>query len=469
MRPHSFPAARAASAPVLALAAMLLGGCASVPLDSMESDVQRHAAAQVGPAPAWRRAASADAAAAARVASLLQDGLTADEAVEVALLRNPDVQLAFEELGVARSRYLEAALAPNPVIDASYRTLRDGPGQQVELGLVQNVLALLTLPARRRAARAELDGATLGAAESVVRLAAEARSDYWRLVAAERATALWTQHEDVARLLFELAERYHAAGNISLIERERERDLWLDAKSRLLEARAEAGRQRATLERRLGLAAEARDWRVADALPPLPAEDPAVDRLEQDVPARRLDIQAAKRAIDARAAALGLTRRLRLLPVLEAGVSTEREPDGERLTGPSLSLELPLFDARQAAVAAADGEARAAMRRAEALALEARREVRSAWAGLRAARELVETIRDGVLPAREAIVSGEQAEYFYMLKGPFDPLRARQEELKAREAQNAALSQYWLERIELARAAGDLSIAREPVPAGKEE
>jgi outer membrane protein TolC len=117
-------------------------------------------------------------------------------------------------------------------------------------------------------------------------------------------------------------------------------------------------------------------------------------------------------------------------------------------------------------VAAADAEARAAMRRAEAVALDARRQIRSAYAGLRAARELVVTYRDSVIPARAAITSGEQGEYFFMLKGPFDPLRAKAEELKAREALAAALSQYWVQRVELARAAGDLALAREPaVPA----
>ncbi len=50
------------------------------------------------------------------VGQLLQDGLSANEAVQVALLNNADLQAALYEIGVARADLVQAGLLSNPVL-----------------------------------------------------------------------------------------------------------------------------------------------------------------------------------------------------------------------------------------------------------------------------------------------------------------------------------------------------------------
>ena len=81
-----------------AAALLLLAGCA-LPSSRENAAAMTGMVARQTPAPLqWRRDAAADAKARAVAESLLADGLTLDEAVSVAFLLNPDLQVYFEQL-----------------------------------------------------------------------------------------------------------------------------------------------------------------------------------------------------------------------------------------------------------------------------------------------------------------------------------------------------------------------------------
>lgn len=452
---------RRASAVALAtLVSALAAGCAQLPEDDLTRGVRELAAGQGVPAVDWRRNAEADRAAALRRERLLADGLGPDEAAQVALLSAPDLQARFEELGVARGAYLAAASAPNPFVEWK-RLGIEGGGSTVEWGLTANLLDLLTLPARRRAADAELEGARLAAADAVLRTAVDARRQHLRVLAAQRIVALRRDHADLGRLAFELAGRFRDAGNITAIELEEQRTHHLEARRAFEAAELSALDERLALLRRLGVVGVEDDLTITGALPPLPAGDPDTASLEARALERRLDLRAARAEADARLRRLSLTRSTRLVTGLEVGVSRETTTGEPRAQGPSLGLELPLFSQQQAALAEGDAAARLAMRRAEGLAQDARVEVRSAEAAMREARRRAATWQDEVLPARRAIVDGQAREFFYMLRGPFDPMRARQAALEAEIEAVEALRDYWSARAALALATGDLALATE--------
>lgn len=445
------------SLPIIFLA---LAGCATLPPETPS---------QAAGAVTWRRDATADAAAQRQSDEWLAKPLDADRAAQIALLANPDVQGQFERLGVARGAYLAAAAAPNPVIDWQRRALKDGGGARVEWGLTQNILGLLTLPARRSSATAELEGARLDAAREVEHLALEARAAFWTSQAAERVVELRKQHADLGRLAFEVAGRYRDAGNIKALEFEEERTRHLEARKAFDEATLAALDARLNLARVLGVLGRDLPLRVSGRLPVLPSSDPTVPDLEKVALDRRLDLRAQRRRAESALERLGIARGTRLVPALEVGVAREREPGGERLSGPSAALELPLFEARTAEIVAGDAEARLALRELESRMLDVRREVRLGQATLAHARRQVEVWQGEVVPARQKIVDGNAREFFYMLRGPFDPMHARQAELEAEIEAVNALRDYWLARVQLARASGELALVKadEPKEAAK--
>src|SRR5689334_10490061 len=95
----------------LALAS-LATGCTtpSASLDRVGSTV----ADRTGKRLHWNRGGPEDAQIERGVRALLQRQLTADGAVQVALLNNRQLQARFEEIGLAQADVIEAGLLSNP-------------------------------------------------------------------------------------------------------------------------------------------------------------------------------------------------------------------------------------------------------------------------------------------------------------------------------------------------------------------
>src|SRR6516225_9187417 len=85
-------------------------------------------------------------AAGATVRRLLGRTLTADAAVQVALLNNRGLQTAYDELAIADAERVGQSLPPNPTY--SWRRIQSGPALESEMQLVTDIIALATLPAR---------------------------------------------------------------------------------------------------------------------------------------------------------------------------------------------------------------------------------------------------------------------------------------------------------------------------------
>src|SRR6266478_9539781 len=86
------------------------------------------------------------ASAATAVRRLLGRTLTADAAVQIALLNNRGLQAAYAELAIADAERVGQSLPPNPTF--SWRRIQAGPALESEMQLVTNIIALATLPAR---------------------------------------------------------------------------------------------------------------------------------------------------------------------------------------------------------------------------------------------------------------------------------------------------------------------------------
>src|SRR5205807_1649581 len=105
-------------------------------------------------------------AAAVTVRRLLNRTLTADAAVQVALLNNRGLQAAYQELAIADAERVGQSLPPSPTISIARI---EGPiGLEIERRVITDILALATLPARSEIAAARFCQAQLHAAEATL-------------------------------------------------------------------------------------------------------------------------------------------------------------------------------------------------------------------------------------------------------------------------------------------------------------
>jgi outer membrane protein, heavy metal efflux system len=435
-------------------AALALAACTSVDPEASLDAVAALAAERGTPPVAWPREPEARTAADARVAELLARPLAADDAVEIAFLRNRALASALAELGIAQAELVQAGLPENPVLSANVRFGLGPSGTGVEAGLVQELLGLLQLPLRTRIAAEEREATRLEVAAALHALATDVRSATFAAQGAAQRLELRRTVLEATALAAEVARRQHEAGNVSDLDAAAERALHEEAKLDFAEAELDAEMRREALTALLGVWGEEAGFAVEARLPALPAADAPRTGLESRAVATRLDLLAARRRVGASAAQAAFARFYGLVPEAHAGVASERELEGGWSLGPAIDVPIPLFDRRQARLAMARAEERQSEERVASLALAIRSDVRAAWLRLRAARARAHHRERVLMPLRTQILGEAQRAYNAMQIGVPDLLAAKRDEVLAGVAWVDSLEGYWTSRVALERAVG---------------
>ena len=436
---------------------LLLTGCATVKPQAAFQSVQDQVAAQTGFRTTWNQNSADDQRAEAAVRNILAHPLSADDAVRVALLGNPELQASFEEIGISKADLVQAGLLHNPTLMASWRFPDRPPSiTDSEYSIAADFLDLVMIPMRVKISRANLEQTELRLDHEVLRLVTEVKSAFYEYQGDVQLMARLDLIGEVDRQGADLAKAQHDAGNITdleLADREAQSAL---AHVYLANAKKEKLAAREKLNRLMGLSDAGLDWKAAPNLPELPAHDGSLANLESRALAQRRDLAAAKREVDALAMALALKTNTRFVPTeIRIGVDTEKSSDtGQHLTGPTLDLTLPIFDQGQGDIAKLTAQHHMAERRMQALAIRIRSDVRQARETLKMQRELAEYYRKTVVPLNLKIVNDTQAQFNAMQKSTYDLFAGKQRELEAEKGYVEAWRDYWIARAELEQAVG---------------
>lgn len=442
-----------------------LAGCASVNPQPAFTDVQKNVADRSGQKTEWARSAPEAAALDEAVQDLLKDDLTPESAVRIALLNNPSLQATFEEVGISQADLARAALVQNPDVAGFARFAHGGPGTNTELSLVQNVFDIFVAPLRRKLAAAELEQTKARVAHEAFNLAADVRSAYFTLQARQQLVKRLRMILDITQTAEDFARRQHEAGSIADLTLENQIALKRQAKVDVALAEADARVDRERMNRLLGLWGSRTAWTVTDQLPEIPDTQIPLEGLESLAIAQRQDLQAARWGVDLVGRALALKKKTRFFPVgINVGINTEKDATGDRVTGPELALQLPIFDTGKASIARLTAEHRRAQRQLEALAVNARSEVRVARDRMLAARDLSQYYGGVLLPQRVRILDLTLRYYNMMFKGAYDLLLAKQAEVETEKAYVESWRDYWIARAELERALGGALPTTSPAP-----
>lgn len=323
-----------------ALVLLAFTACAQLPADRGISDVHQLVAERSG-----QQLAAPDAATQTLVTQLLTSPLTAQQAVHVALLNNPRVRAEYARLGFAAAEVYDAGRLSNPRLSVEHLASNvSGQAHQVGFGLVQSFTDLLLLPARTRLAAGEFERAKEQAGVALLNLAAEVEIAYNNLLGLQQLASLRRAIASNAKNSADLALRFMDAGNLTAREWAQQSADAATAAASALQADNEVLLARTTLNELLGLAPATSDWHTVAELPaPLDHDDePAV--LIALALKSRLDLAAQRREVTLLTDALRTAQTFRYLGAVEVGVLSERQTDRARLSGPTLSLELPVFN-----------------------------------------------------------------------------------------------------------------------------
>lgn len=417
---------------VLSLGLLAVAACQRIDPDPALRRTSTELSAALGPrAPAPPLCCPADDV---RVASLLEGGVTADEAAQLAVLNNPAVQSTLLRIGISQAEVVQAGLLTNPTLTLTLRFPDGGGLANFEVAVSQMIAELWQIPARVRSAERDLDRTVLDVARAVSLAALDAQQAYWRAVAADRERDLAQENLAITQQLLDLTLARREAGAASEVDVNLARSQHLEVELSARTAGLAAVEARAELCKRLGLAVPPGKLVLADVLgdaPPLAPE--SASAVVAVAESQRLDRRAIEQSIAAARAKVEY-ERLRFLRQIELGLSIERMERRQRsrpnrfadaawdsaragtlmppslrpqekeaedwVVGPTLGVELPIFDQNQAQIAKAEyerGQAEAAL---AAIERELVQDAHLAFARLSVAIDNLRFYRDELLPVR---------------------------------------------------------------------
>jgi outer membrane protein TolC len=423
------------------LSAALLGGCASFSPDGGFDAVQSATQSRIQKDVVWTRDDASRSQAQARIDALLAKPLSADDAVQIALLNNPGLQAAFNTLGIAEADRVAAGRLPNPGF--SIGRLTRGSEVEWERSLHLNLARLLTMPMRADIEQRLFEQTRRELVLEVLRLAAETRKAWVVAVAATQTASYQQQAMEAAEAGAELARRMAQVGNWSKLKQAREQSFYADAALAVARAEQAKGQTRERLVRLMGLPGADR-LQLPDRLPDLPETLPRLPDVEQQAMASRIDLQTTRLQTEALAKNLGLTRSTRFINVLELGIVNNGSNEEPQQRGYEISFELPLFDWGQTRVVQAESRYRQALERARETAVNARSEVREAYAMQQSQYAIARHLRDEVVPLKQRISEENQLRYNGMLIGVFELLADARSQISSVNAAIESQRDFWL-------------------------
>ncbi len=428
-----------------------------------------------------------------QVAAMLEDGLTIQEAVDVALLNNRGFQAVFQDIGVSRADVVQSSLFANPSLAMLLQLPEGGGRSKLSVGFAQQIVGLWQIPIRKRIAEKQLERAVLEVARRAVELAADVRVKCFRVLSLEQAKAIANANVQLVEESLKLAQRRVNAGEASQLDLNLVRGASLDAKLNLLDVERDQGRARIELARALGFSRSDRSWTLNDGVP----DADAVAIRDADILATaltgRLDSQAAALAVQE--ADEEVKRQVRsVFPDVALGIEAERAdrralpgrniladtarasvahggltaPDiqsraqrnlerrqiVDAIVGPSINITLPIWDQNQAQIAKARFKAEERRKEYEDLLDSIAQQVQEALVAARSAQEKVRFYREQAVPLAEMNIEAAGRAYGGGEQSILVLIDAQESLITLRRASLDATLDFAVAMTELERAVG---------------
>ncbi len=343
----------------------------------------------------------------------VEDGLTENEAVAVALWNNATFQADLAALGLARADLIDAGMIRNPLFTLFFPL---GP-KQLEFTAAFPLEAIWQRPRRVDAAKREVERVAASLVGSGLDLVRNVKLAYADLALARDRERLGVESAKLRARIASIAQARLRAGDASQLESSA---VALDARRAELDVIRLRGATEAADERlRLLLGLDAAVFPLAGAPETRTVPEPA-DSMKRAL-ALRPDLRAAELAIEALAARRGWEKS-KTVPLLAALADANGSGKNGFEIGPGFQLEIPIFNQNQGPIARADAELERAAWTYVAVRQRVASEVREAIRQYRQAQAELEALRTGVLAgwdenigrAEQAYAAGEVPHLFVL-------------------------------------------------------
>ncbi len=318
------------------------------------------------------------------------------EALRLALLQNPDLSTADQDIRAAEARLLQAGLRPNPSVigdiqdfEGSRQYYQGANGAQITVSIAQLVELGGKRAARLRAARCSGELARWDYESRRLEILAQTAQAFIATVAAQERLPLIEADRKLAVESMPTIEQRIAAGATSPVEKTRAEIFIADFDVELQQARRDLAQARA-LDARFSAVSGSLDERG----PPLSLATLAT-RLEGHPALARFSAE-----LDQRKASLTLAKTAAVPDVtFTPGYRHHNDPPSDNVAVFTAEVGLPLFDRNQGNIQAARAELAKVAPERRAVDARLHAELNEAYSTLEAARAEIATLETRILPA----------------------------------------------------------------------
>jgi Outer membrane efflux protein len=432
------------------LAVSMLGGCASFSKDGGFDAVKLVTHERINKSVHWVRNEADQMLIDAKVNELLKKTISVDAAVQIALLNNKGLQAMYAELGISEADMVQAGRLSNPTF--SFARLARGTEIEYERNLMLPILSLLAMPTVKKIKTRHFEQMQMQTVIEVLRLADDTRRAYFSTLAAEETVNYMGQVAMAAQAGADLAQKMKESGNWSNLQQAREKSFYTEITAKLVRIKQISISERERLIRLLGLQGAQIKIKLPERLPDLPIAPRTLMNVEGLAMKNRLDVMLAERELAGLAESLGLSKTTKFINVLDLGykLKTSGEPVQQR--GIEIEFQIPLFDWGEARVEKAQTLYMQSVNRLAERVINARSEVREAYAIYQSAYDLAKHYRDTIVPLKKQISDELLLRYNGMLVDVFTLLADAREQIGSVNASMEALHAYWVADANMERA-----------------
>ena len=388
--------------------AALLFGCAVTPEPRFE-ELEKLSGPRVEGELIWNRSPGDSETIEKRVEALLADGVTRQEAIQIALFNNRLLQISLDQLGVAEADFVQAGLFTNPSFGAFLGfPLSNG---ESDLGLSIFLSDLWQVPARKKMVAAQVEATIREVGTVVVATAADAAAAFDDVLLRRALLGLAKDDMKISAAFQTREEIRYRHGLANLPDVEAARAQYAEMRVHVAEAEEALVKALNELRKVLSLRGERSDFEVVGELAILPQSDWKPEDAVAFALANRLDIARNKARVQSAERAIAYQKTL-ILRSASTGVGyqgTFSSGSQNNNWGPTLGLEVPLFDQNQAQIAKAEYRLSQHRKMLDVAQVAAQVQVLDALALYEAAEVGVLEIENQVLPKLDkAIVFSEK-------------------------------------------------------------
>lgn len=434
------------------LLGLLATGCSKIP-PTDDGLVTYTVSERIDSQAEWRQGYCQDEQVQTFIQCAVANELTADSAIQIALLNNPKIQAIFEEIGIARADLVEAGLISNPSfsIEVRYPHIKN-LHTNIEYLITSSLLDIFLIPLRTRLAATEFEQTKLKVSHEILNLAFDVRETYYELVSEKKKIRYIQSVVELTSINSEIVSKQINIGNVNTLEFQLSQSRLLEAELELAKSQAEIIRLSEKLNRLLGFNEEV-CLILPDYLDGIDYQSFDLCALESIAIEERLDLQVARFEIARLSRMLGL-KDWWTYANLQGGLAGERDPDGTNLIGPGFSGELPIFNYGQAARMRLFAQLRQAQDRLAELEIRVRSEVREAHKLLMSYLKIINDYQNRLLPMQGKISASSEELYNVMGLGVDKLLENKRMEVVANQNYTESIKQYLVARVEIDRALG---------------